>query len=282
MLNFSSLLETKRPVLRVAANRMDAIKQMVESGLPALAVYDKRDSFVGILSARELLRHADEEQLGLLLEKPDPRSFANQLADQKVLSEITNKGYSAIFDSNGRFQGIIYIEDILRKLLSKKEYEKFPIEGFVRDKFSVVWASAPVGVGWCALRSSGMNSLLVVDDSCKPFSVFSELDVLAETVEERVSVREQGGDSGVSEEWGVEQSDIVYIDRLTLTVSNRPLKTFTNKLKDTVLYTESVASVATKMVLGRLPLLPVVDSSKNLMGVVYGVDLLKILKDNAF
>ncbi|PSN84436.1 hypothetical protein B9Q11_02920 [Candidatus Marsarchaeota G2 archaeon ECH_B_SAG-F08] len=281
MIELKMMIDASRPKIKFPTSRSSVIKEMISSRLPALPVFDKKENFLGVISVTTLLNNPDEEQLGLLIEKCDSKNYDKNLYQERVLNDLSLKGYSCVLDNEGKFIGIIYLEDILKKVLAKKDYDNIPIEGFVRKKFPVVWSSTPISMCWCTLRFSEFNSLLVVDDECKPFSVLTELDILMDVEEERISIKGVASDAGTSEEWGVDQANIVYIDRLSLKLSKKPVSSLIKPLTISVLSTESVSAVATKMVLAKTSILPVVDSSKSLIGIVQASDLLRALEEKS-
>ncbi|MEM3670532.1 MAG: CBS domain-containing protein [Thermoprotei archaeon] len=221
----------------------------------------------------DLIRNLDQEQVSLLLHPCSSRaSVDSDLSD--VLKAVVNNGYVCVYDSTG-FQGIVYVRDLLQKLLAKKEYESFTISKLISKKVALIWANTPARLACSILAFSGHEVAVVVDESTRVLGQVSFTDFLELATEERVSEKEEAGASGEQDEWGVQESGIVYIDRLVLSLPSTPVGKSVRPLSVQARPSESVASAASKMCVNHADIIPVTDADGGLVGTVSGRDMLK-------
>jgi predicted transcriptional regulator len=281
MPRIGELVDPDLPKVNLPITRSSVINLFITHRLPVLPVVDKKANLLGVLSVDALLNEPDEEQVSVLLEESESRVLENLNLDL-VAKPLVEKGYVCVEDDHGFFKGIVFVRDVLRKVLSKKEFDKISVARFIRKMFPLIWDKTPMRLAWQMLKFCNYSSALVINDEMNLFSVLTKLDFLENINEERMSSKEEVGVAGAGEEWGVEGSQIVYIDKLVLSIAKTPLERVLRPLQQAVLPSETIASLSMKMCLARTELFPVIDSSKSLVGAVFGSDLLSLVSENTF
>jgi predicted transcriptional regulator len=279
MLRIGELIDLDLPRVNLPATRSSIINLFTASRATVLPVTDKKTNLLGVLSVDNLLNEPEEDQVGVLIENCENRVVESLSLDQ-VIEQLIEKGYICVVDEKGSFKGMVFVRDILKKILSRKEFDKISIARFVRRKFPLLWDKTPMRLAWQMLRFCNSSYALVVNNEMNLFSILSKLDFLENINEERTSSKEETGVAGVGEEWGVEGSQIVYIDKLVLNITETPLEKVLKPLHQAAIPSETIASVSMKMCLARTELFPVIASSKSLIGVVFGSDLLGLISEN--
>jgi CBS domain-containing protein len=276
MLKIEQVLAAETPKLQIPVGREAAIAALLESGLPALPMVDAQGSYIGGLTAEALLRNPEEEQIGVLVSNDQTELLTAQLGSAQI-NTLRQRGYIFVSDGAGKLCGAIYTRDVLKKVLARKEFERVPITPNITRNFPLIWGKTPSNIAWRSLGFLEQNDAIITDDSMSNFSTVSAVNLLRAITEEKISVREEAGAAGAEEEWGVEGTQIIYMDKLVLMLSPKPIEVFASAVRRHILLSDSVATVAAKMCMENARLLPVINSDRALVGAVAANDLLDLV-----
>jgi CBS domain-containing protein len=276
MLKIEQVLAVETPKLQIPIGREAAIAALLESGLPALPVVDAQGRYIGGLTAEALLQNPEEEQVGVLV-SDDKAEPATALLGNAQINTIQRRGYIFVSNGEGKLSGATYTRDVLKKALARKEFERVPITPKITRKFPLIWGKTPSNIAWRSLGFLDQSEALITDDSMSNFRTVSAVNLLRAITEEKISIREEAGAAGAEEEWGVEGTQIIYMDKLVLQLSSKPIEAFASAVRQHILLSDSVATVAAKMCTENARLLPVINTDRTLVGAVAANDLLDLM-----
>jgi len=114
---------TRTSLLQLVEGKDQAIKIFRETGFSRLPVYkEKEDDIAGIIHAKDLLLHPDEEISDLL--RP-ARYFPETKRVLSLLMEMKNERFhfAVVVDEFGNFVGIVTLEDLLEEIVGEIEDE---------------------------------------------------------------------------------------------------------------------------------------------------------------
>ncbi|MCL5788547.1 MAG: CBS domain-containing protein [Candidatus Marsarchaeota archaeon] len=257
----------------VPTRRSDLIKRFTDLKLPALPVFNKSGQFEGIVTADSLIRDFDQEQVSLLV-RPCESSVDINAQPSDVVSKAIKHHYVCVRDESG-YAGIIYIRDLLRNLLGRKEYDAVSVAKTVSPRVFAIWSETPASLAARLLWHSGEDYAVIVDRELRVLGGVTFVDFLRLSSEERISEKEQANTGGEQDEWGVEVNGVLYIDRLVLSLPVTPIKKHVIPVKEPVRMSDSVSSAAIKLCMNETDSLPVTDLDGRLVGASRGGDLLR-------
>lgn len=262
----------------IPGNRDDVLKTLQDrkvSGLPVV----KKGEVVGIITRSDLLRNREEDQTALLMTRdpvlisPD-RSIAEAsklLIQHKIRRLPVVEGKELV--------GLITVADIVRVAEGMNIEES--IEPYLEKETVVLWSEMPLPVAGSLMEFAAVEACPVIDTDLKLVGMISDRDLIkASVIEDSVEKTDMSADGG---------EDAWMWDRVMRTI-NKYYTVSRIKLRDipvreamvppkTAFKTDKVSDCAAVMRKNRIDQMPVVKTSRKLMGMLKDTDILRALSD---
>ena len=263
--------------VNVPGRRKKALEIMQKynvSGLPV--VEEKTKRLVGIITLDDLLKNPDEEQIGLLMKKCDftAASDVNISEISKIFME--QKTHFLPVVENDKLAGVLTVEDIVKRGISKMESEKYCSE-FMKTSVTCAWQGTPLPQILKIMEYSGSLAVVILDDGGMPAGVIDSSDLIryGEIVSETEKTP-MSNFTGDDMTW--ETKNMLYIGTKKLRLPRGPVKSYISGDIYYVSPSTTVTECARLMRRHDIEQLPVLDEKNDLVGIVRDVDVLKILE----
>jgi CBS domain-containing protein len=244
------------------------------SGMPILKKETKQ--VVGVLTRNDIFKHADEEQLALIMSQNPYTIYRDQdvVDAAKVLYEKRIHGLPVV-DKRKHLVGIISPTDILKSAVIEKYTDV--TEHYYTTNLVPIYQDMPITIAMEIINITNETALPVLDDERKLTGIISEGDLFKLThIRESMSKTDMGmgGDEDAWTWEGIRDTIRLYYATTQVDLPPVPVKE--------VMITEiikafphtPVSEVASKMVKHKISHVPVVSSENRLLGMVTDIDLM--------
>jgi CBS domain-containing protein len=262
----------------IPGNRDDVLKALQDrkvSGLPVV----KKGEVVGIITRSDLLRNREEDQTALLMTR-DPVLISPDrsiVEASKILIQHKIRRLPVV--EGKELVGLITVADIVRVAEGMNIEES--IEPYLEKETVVLWSEMPLPVAGSIMEFAAVEACPVIDTGLKLVGMISDRDLIkASVIEDSVEKTDMSADGG---------EDAWMWDRVMRTI-NKYYTVSRIKLRDipvreamvppkTAFKTDKVSDCAAVMRKNRIDQMPVVKTSRKLMGMLKDTDILRALVD---
>lgn len=262
----------------IPGNRDDVLKALQDrkvSGLPVV----KKGEVVGIITRSDLLRNREEDQTALLMTR-DPVLISPDrsiVEASKILIQHKIRRLPVV--EGKELVGLITVADIVRVAEGMNIEES--IEPYLEKETVVLWSEMPLPVAGSIMEFAAVEACPVIDTDLKLVGMISDRDLIkASVIEDSVEKTDMSADGG---------EDAWMWDRVMRTI-NKYYTVSRIKLRDipvreamvppkTAFKTDKVSDCAAVMRKNRIDQMPVVKTSRKLMGMLKDTDILRALVD---
>jgi CBS domain-containing protein len=262
----------------IPGNRDDVLKTLQDrkvSGLPVV----KKGEVVGIITRSDLLRNREEDQTALLMTR-DPVLISPDrsiVEASKILIQHKIRRLPVV--EGKELVGLITVADIVRVAEGMNIEES--IEPYLEKETVVLWSEMPLPVAGSIMEFAAAEACPVIDTDLKLVGMISDRDLIkASVIEDSVEKTDMSADGG---------EDAWMWDRVMRTI-NKYYTVSRIRLRDipvreamvppkTAFKTDKVSDCAAVMRKNRIDQMPVVKTSRKLMGMLKDTDILRALVD---
>ena len=262
----------------IPGNRDDVLKTIQDrkvSGLPVV----KKGEVVGIITRSDLLRNREEDQTALLMTR-DPVVISPDRSIVEASKLLIQHKIRRLPVVEGKeLVGLITVADIVRVAEGMNIEES--IEPYLEKETVVLWSEMPLPVAGSLMEFAAVEACPVIDTDLKLVGMISDRDLIkASVIEDSVEKTDMSADGG---------EDAWMWDRVMRTI-NKYYTVSRIKLRDipvreamvppkTAFKTDKVSDCAAVMRKNRIDQMPVVKTSRKLMGMLKDTDILRALVD---
>ncbi len=255
---------------------LEILKTKRISGVPIV----KNGELLGIVTRTDLLKNPEEEQIALIMTRnPVTISPAKSIAEAARLILDNNIRRLPVVE-NSTLLGILTIADIVGAIA--KMNITAPISNYFGNHVVTVWSETPISVVGVIMELAEVKAVPILDSNLALVGVASDKDLIsASIIEDRteVSNMSSGSDDDAWTWESLRDTMSLYYSVSKIKLPNYPIKDII-KFKgepETVVSSSQVSESAKKMRRKRLDQIPVITSSRNLLGLVRDRDLLKAI-----
>ncbi len=262
----------------IPGNRDDVLKALQDrkvSGLPVV----KKGEVVGIITRSDLLRNREEDQTALLMTR-DPVVISPDRSIVEASKLLIQHKIRRLPVVEGKeLVGLVTVADIVRVAEGMNIEES--IEPYLEKETVVLWSEMPLPVAGSIMEFAAVEACPVIDTDLKLVGMISDRDLIkASVIEDSVEKTDMSADGG---------EDAWMWDRVMRTI-NKYYTVSRIKLRDipvreamvppkTAFKTDKVSDCAAVMRKNRIDQMPVVKTSRKLMGMLKDTDILRALVD---
>jgi CBS domain-containing protein len=255
---------------------LEILKTKHISGVPIV----KNGELLGIVTRTDLLKNPEEEQIALIMTRnPVTISPGKSIAEAARLILENNIRRLPVVE-NGTLLGILTIADIVGAIA--KMNITAPISNYFGNHVVSVWSETPITLVGAIMELADVKAVPILDSNLALVGVASDKDLIgASIIEDRteVSNMSSGSDDDAWTWESLRDTMSLYYSVSKIKLPNHPIKDII-KFKgepETVVSSSQVSESAKKMKRKRLDQIPVITSSRNLLGLLRDKDLLKAI-----
>ncbi|MBU3967839.1 MAG: CBS domain-containing protein [Euryarchaeota archaeon] len=255
---------------------LEILKTKHISGVPIV----KNGELLGIVTRTDLLKNPEEEQIALIMTRnPVTISTGKSIAEAARLILENNIRRLPVVENN-KLLGILTIADIVGAIA--KMNITAPISDYFGNHVVSVWSETPITVVGVIMELADVKAVPILDSNLALVGVASDKDLIgASIIEDRteVSNMSSGSDDDAWTWESLRDTMSLYYSVSKIKLPNYPVKNII-KFKgepETAVSSFPVSECAKKMRRKRLDQIPVITSSRNLLGLLRDKDLLKAI-----
>lgn len=255
---------------------LEILKSKHISGVPIV----KNGELVGIVTRTDLLKYPEEEQIAILMTRnPITITSDKSIVDAARLILDNNVRRLPVVE-DGHLIGLVTIADIVGAM--GRLNITTPISDYIGNNVVSVWSETPLTVVGEIMELADVKAVPILDSMLMLVGVASDKDLISASVitdKTEMSDMSAGSDDDAWTWESMRDTMSLYYSVSKIQLPNSPVKDLIKLTGDpeTALLSSQVSECARKMRRKRIDQLPVITSSKKLLGLVRDKDLLKAL-----
>jgi len=263
--------------VEIPGNRDDVLKILKRTGISGVPVL-KDGRLVGIITRKDLLRKAEETQLGLLM-TPDPVTIGPDATIQEAASMMVKHSVRRLpVVEDGSLLGLLSVADLIAALAQMKIKDE--IKGLYTSQTFAIWEETPLPLVGRIMEISGFEAIPILDAESTLQGIISERDLIRHSsIEDMVEVSDFSNGTD-DDEWtweSIRDMHTISYGISKIQLPNRPVKTAMVRNVISVPMNAEVSECALKMKRARVDQLPVVNGDKKLVAMLFDRDLIRAL-----
>ncbi len=255
---------------------LEILKSKHISGVPIV----KGGELVGIVTRTDLLKHPEEEQIAMLMTRnPITITPEKSIVDAARIILENNIRRLPVVD-NGALAGLVTIADIVGAI------GRLNITSHISDHISnnvvSVWSETPLCVVGAIMELADVKAVPILDSTLTLVGVAADKDLIsASMIEDKTEMSNMSAGSD-DDAWtweSMRDTMSLYYSVAKIQLPNSPVKEIIKLTgePETALMTSQISECARKMRRKRIDQLPIITSTKKLLGLVRDKDLLKAI-----
>jgi len=255
---------------------LEILKSKHISGVPIV----KNGELVGIVTRTDMLKHPEEEQIAILMTRnPITITSDKSIVDAARLILDNNIRRLPVVD-DGHLIGLVTIADIVGAMGRLNIIS--PISDYIGNHVVSVWSETPLSVVGEIMELADVKAVPILDSTLTLVGVASDKDLISASVitdKTEMSDMSAGTDDDAWTWESMRDTMSLYYSVSKIQLPDSPVKNLIKLTGDpeTALLSSHVSECARKMRRKRIDQLPVITSSKKLLGLVRDKDLLKAI-----
>lgn len=255
---------------------LEILKSKHISGVPIV----KGGELVGIVTRTDLLKHPEEEQIAMLMTRnPITITPEKSIVDAaRIIIENNIRRLPVV--ENGVLAGLITIADIVGAI--GRLNITSPISDHISNNVFSVWSETPLCVVGLIMELADVKAVPILDSTLTLVGVAADKDLIsASMIEDKTEMSNMSAGSD-DDAWtweSMRDTMSLYYSVAKIQLPNSPVKEIIKLTgePETALMTSQVSECARKMRRKRIDQLPIITSTKKLLGLVRDKDLLKAI-----
>jgi len=250
------------------------LKDKLISGVPIV----KNDEVVGIVTRTDLLKNPEEEQIALIMTRnPVTISPDKSIVEaSRVILKNNIRRLPVVEDHS--LVGLITIADIIGAIARLNITT--PISKYLADNVVSVWSETPISVVGAIMELADVKAVPILDSNLALVGVTADKDLIsASKIEDstEVSSMSAGSDDDAWTWESLRDTLSLYYSVSKIKLPDLPVKDIVKITGDpvTAALSSQVSDCARKMKRNRIDQLPVITSTRKLLGLLRDKDLLK-------
>jgi CBS domain-containing protein len=263
--------------VEIPGNRDDVLKILKRTGISGVPVIKDR-KIVGIITRKDLLRKADETQLGLLMTRNPvvitPETRIEEAA--RLLIEHNIRRLPVVEDEV--LTGLLSVADVIHAIAQLRIRDE--IKDIYTSQTFALWEETPLPLVGRVMEISGFEAIPILDADSRLQGIISERDLIRHSsIEDMVEVSDFSNGTD-DDEWtweSIRDMHTISYGISKIQLPSRPVKTAMVRNVVAVPQNAEVSECALKMKRARVDQLPVVNGDKRLIAMLFDRDLIRVL-----
>ena len=263
--------------VEIPGNRDDVLKILKRTGISGVPVLKDAD-LVGIITRKDLLRKAEETQLGLLM-TPNPVTIGPDSTVREAASMMVRHSVRRLpVIDDGSLVGLLSVADLIAALAQMKIKDE--IKDLYTSQTFAIWEETPLPLVGRIMEISGFEAIPILDAESTLQGIISERDLIRNSsIEDMVEVSDFSNGTD-DDEWtweSIRDMHTISYGISKIQLPDRPVKTAMVRNVISVPMNAEVSECALKMKRARVDQLPVVNGDKKLVAMLFDRDLIRAL-----
>lgn len=263
--------------VEIPGNRDDVLKILKRTGISGVPVL-KDGRLVGIITRKDMLRKADETQLGLLM-TPDPATVSADASIQDAARAMIEHDVRRLPVVDGEsLVGLLSVADLISAIAQLRIKEEIK-DRYISQTYAL-WEETPLPLVARIMEISGFEAIPILDSESRLLGIISERDLIRHSsIEDTVEVSDFSNGTD-DDEWtweSIRDMHTISYGISKIQLPDRPVKRAMISNVISVPMNAEVSECALKMKRGRVDQLPVVNGDKKLVAMLFDRDLIKAL-----
>jgi CBS domain-containing protein len=263
--------------VEIPGNRDDVLKILKRTGISGVPVL-KDGRLVGIITRKDMLRKADETQLGLLM-TPDPATVPPDATIQEAARAMIDHDVRRLPVVDGEnLVGLLSVADLIGAIAQLRIREEIK-DRYISQTYAL-WEETPLPLVARIMEISGFEAIPILDSESRLLGIISERDLIRHSsIEDTVEVSDFSNGTD-DDEWtweSIRDMHTISYGISKIQLPDRPVKRAMISNVISVPMNAEVSECALKMKRGRVDQLPVVNGDKKLVAMLFDRDLIKAL-----
>lgn len=255
---------------------LEILKSKHISGVPIV----KGGELVGIVTRSDLLKHPEEEQIAMLMTRnPITITPEKSIVDAaRIIIENNIRRLPVVYD--GSLAGLVTIADIVGAI--GRLNITSPISDHIGNNVVSVWSETPLSVVGAIMELADVKAVPILDSNLTLVGVAADKDLISASIIEdktEMSNMSAGSDDDAWTWESMRDTMSLYYSVSKIQLPYSPVKEIIKLTgePETALLSSQVSECARKMRRKRIDQLPVITSTKKLLGLIRDKDLLKAI-----
>ncbi|MHA1268694.1 MAG: CBS domain-containing protein [Candidatus Helarchaeota archaeon] len=272
------IMRTEINCLYLPGNRDSALELIKKQGKKLIPVLKKdTKKLLGVITLNELIEKPDEEDLAMLMNR-NPLTIQEDVDIIEAIKLITeNRTRILTVLSGEKVVGILTVHLIIRNILANKDF-KDPIRPYIKIGVTSIWDNTPLQVALYIMQIANITVVPCINDSGALSGILSYEELMRES---EVISEEHSSSLSASEDysWSWETADMLMITKKFLKLPDKQVREIMIKKGQIQVVNEvtSIKDCAVKMRKYSIDQFPVLDINDQLIGMIYDIDLIKVL-----
>ena len=263
--------------VEIPGNRDDVLKILKRTGISGVPVL-KDGRLVGIITRKDMLRKADETQLGLLM-TPDPATVSPDATIQEAARAMIDHDVRRLpVVEDEKLMGLLSVADLISAIAQLRIREEIK-DRYVSQTYAL-WEETPLPLVARIMEISGFEAIPILDSESRLLGIISERDLIRHSsIEDTVEVSDFSNGTD-DDEWtweSIRDMHTISYGISKIQLPKRPVKKAMISNVISVPMNAEVSECALKMKRGRVDQLPVVNGDKKLVAMLFDRDLIRVL-----
>ena len=273
----ADFMTTEVVSVEIPGNRDDVLKILKRTGISGVPVL-KEGKLVGIITRKDLLRKADETQLGLLMTRNPATVTPDTPAEEaaRILIEKNVRRLPVIEDE--KLVGLLSVADLVHAIAQMRIKDE--IKPYYVSQTFALWEETPLPLVGRIMEISGFEAIPILDAESKLQGIISERDLIRHSsIEDTVEVSDFSNGTD-DDEWTWESIRDMHTISYGISKIQLPDKAVKTAMVSNVIsvpLNAEVSECALKMKRGRVDQLPVVNGDKKLVAMLFDRDLIRAM-----
>jgi CBS domain-containing protein len=263
--------------VEIPGNRDDVLKILKRTGISGVPVL-KEKTLVGIITRKDLLRKAEETQLGLLMTADPITIEADATISDAARVMIRNNIRRLPVVEDDALIGLISVADLIAAISQMKI--RVEIKDLYTSQTFALWEDTPLPLVGRIMEISGFEAIPILDADSKLQGIISEGDLIRHSsIEDTVEVSDFSNGTD-DDEWtweSIRDMHTISYGISKIQLPNRAVKTAMVTNVVAVPQNAEVSECALKMKRARVDQLPVVNGDKRLVSMLFDRELIRAL-----
>jgi CBS domain-containing protein len=276
-MNVADYMTTEVVSVEIPGNRDDVLKILKRTGISGVPVL-KDGRLVGIITRKDMLRKADETQLGLLM-TPRPATVSPDASIQEAARSMLEYGVRRLpVVEDEELVGLISVADLIGAIAQLRIKDE--IKDLYTSQTYALWEETPLPLVARIMEISGFEAIPILDSESRLQGIISERDLIRHSsIEDMVEVSDFSNGTD-DDEWtweSIRDMHTISYGISKIQLPDRPVKRAMISNVISVPMNAEVSECALKMKRARVDQLPVVNGDKKLVAMLFDRELIRAL-----
>ncbi|MDR3101733.1 MAG: CBS domain-containing protein [Methanocalculaceae archaeon] len=264
--------------VEIPSSRDDVLRILKRTGISGVPVV-KGDQLIGIVTRKDILHHAEENQIALLMSS-EPLTIRPDTTLAEAAEVMTNCNVRRLPVVEGdKLMGLLSVSDMISAVAKINDMREIR-DRFVSRSTFAIWEETPLPVVGRIMELAGVDAMPILNSENKLTGIISERDLIrCSRIEDGVQTSDfsTGTDD---DEWtweSIRDNYTISYGISKVELPNYPVRDVMVTKVISVPINAEISDCALKMKRGRVDQMPIIDNDQRLSGMLFDRDVITAL-----